>query len=216
MLSKRLLALADFIDDNEIVADIGSDHALLLCYLADRKRLVKGYAIDIAKGPLKQAKKNITEAKHNNIDCLLAFGLSELPQDTTVVVIAGMGYKTIKDILTNDWDKLQSISYVIIQCNSQISLLRRFLAERQVNITDELWVKDYKDYQLIKFNIKKKKDYLEKEIYFGPCLLKKKQHDFISYYKKHYSKLLKNYKLSNKEELKKEIILIEENLKDFF
>ena len=216
MLSKRLLALANFIDDNETVADIGSDHALLLCHLANSKRLKRGYAFDIAPGPLKQAIKNITEGSYNNISCILADGLSKLPDDTTVVVIAGMGYKTISEILSTNWDRLPSIKYVIVQCNSQVTSFRNFLAQKKANIIDELWIKDYKDYQFIKFNLAEEKEYSKEEIYFGPVLLEKKPDDFLLYYKKHYDQLKKNYRLNQSEEIKETILLIEESLKDFF
>jgi len=214
MLSRRLLQLADFVPDNEIVADIGTDHALLLCYLAEEKRLVKGYAMDIALGPLKAAEKNIKKKGYGNIHCLLSDGLSRLPEDTTVVVIAGLGFQTIKKILTNNWDKLFGLQAIIVQCNSQIKLFRAFLCDAKVNIEDERWVKDYKDYQLIKFNLKKDKEYSVAERYFGPCLLEKKPVEFLDYYRYYYIKIKRNYLLNQKDDLRNEINLIEEYLQD--
>lgn len=214
MLSKRLSALADLIPHDEIVADIGCDHALLLCRLADEKTLRKGYAIDIAPGPLNQARHNIAAHNYDNITVILADGLDALPEDTTVIVIAGMGFRTIKKILENDWNKLQGISAIIIQCNTEISKFRAFLGERQVNIIAEKWVRDRHDYQLIKFDLTKKRNYRENESYFGPFLLKEKAPEFKAYYRRQYQKLLFKYNLSKDPEVKRQLKLIEDNLKD--
>ncbi len=216
MLSKRLLQLADFIPKNEIVADVGSDHGLLLCYLAEKQSLNKGYAIDIAEGPLTRAQENITRGAYTNITTILSNGLNDLPADTSVVVIAGLGYLTIKGILQDNWDKLWGLEAIIVQCNSQIKLFRKFLGERRVNILDECWVKDYKDYQLIKFNLKEQKDYSEAESYFGPYLLQRKPPEFLDYYHRYYKKIKRNFFLNQKNELKNEINLIREFLQDFF
>ena len=215
MLSKRLSALASFIDKNEVIADIGSDHALLLCQLAKEKKLKKGYAIDIKEGPLKQAKRNIANEGLANVFTILADGLHGLPSDVTVIVIAGMGFKSIKRILEDNWPKLEKVKYVIVQCNTQMEKFRLFLAEKQVTIEDEQWVKDYKDYSFIKFSTIKKRSYSKSEIFFGPILLKEKPLEFINYYRLYYQKLLEFYKIRPTKDIKDRLLLIEENLKDF-
>jgi len=216
MLSRRLTALVDFIGADEIVADVGSDHGLLLLGLAEKKNLKKGYAMDIAEGPLKQAEKNIAASTFTNIETILAPGLSQLPADVTVVVIAGMGFNTIKKILEDDWDKLEQVKEIVIQCNSQVVLLRGYLAVKQVAIVDELWVNDYKDYQFIKFNLRDKRTYSQAEIYFGPCLLKAKTPEFIVYYRKHRDKLSAINRRHHSDEISHELELLERNLEDFF
>ena len=216
MLSQRLLALADFITDSRVVADIGSDHALLLCHLAKHHNLEKGYAFDIATGPLVQARKNCLKNGVTNIECIQAAGLSLLPKGVTTVIIAGLGYKTIRKILEDDWDKLTDINEIIVQCNSQIIELRAFLSDRQVNIIDEKWIKDYKDYQFIKFNLKKARGYSPAERFFGPVFLQERPVDFLRYYANHCAKLHENYRLSKREKIKQELDLIEGNLKQFF
>jgi len=216
MLSKRLQALADFIPADQIVADIGCDHALLLCRLAETGRLKKGYAIDVAVGPLRAAARNIATGKHDNIMVITAAGLKALPPDTTVVVIAGLGYRTIRNILADDWDKLQNINEVVVQCNAEITKFREFLSQRQVNITAEKWVKDRHDYQLVKFDLRKKRVYRDSETYFGPFLLQEKTSEFLAYYRRHYQKLLFKYDLSKDPEVKRQLTLIEDKLKDLF
>ena len=58
-LSKRLSAIASFVLNNAVIADIGCDHALLDIYLSKNNIIKKSFAIDITKGALNQADKNI-------------------------------------------------------------------------------------------------------------------------------------------------------------
>ena len=42
-LSKRLSAIASFVSNNAVIADIGCDHALLDIYLSKKKIIKKSY-----------------------------------------------------------------------------------------------------------------------------------------------------------------------------
>ena len=100
-LSKRLISISNFIDDNSKVIDVGCDHALLDIYLFKNKKNISLIASDVRSGPLKQAKRNID--KYNcDIKVKLGYGISTIESDVDTVVIAGMGGDTIVDILNND------------------------------------------------------------------------------------------------------------------
>ena len=43
-LTKRLSAVANFVSEGAVLADIGSDHAFLPCYLAQNKRIKKAHS----------------------------------------------------------------------------------------------------------------------------------------------------------------------------
>ena len=58
-LSSRLKALADYIEDNDSMVDIGCDHGLLDIYLTLNKKNVKVIASDVNENALNNAKKNI-------------------------------------------------------------------------------------------------------------------------------------------------------------
>ena len=65
-LSPRLLAVAELVDTNGSVCDVGTDHALLPCYLYCRG--VKDIsASDIIDGPLVAARETIE--KYIGKDC---------------------------------------------------------------------------------------------------------------------------------------------------
>lgn len=61
-LSGRLLELAQLVDKHKngtILADIGTDHAYLPCYLIEKNIIEKAYACDVAQGPFKASLSNI-------------------------------------------------------------------------------------------------------------------------------------------------------------
>ena len=60
-LSKRLLTIANLIDDNSKVADIGCDHGLVSIYLAMNKQNISIIASDINQNALDNAIKNINK-----------------------------------------------------------------------------------------------------------------------------------------------------------
>jgi len=190
MLSKRLTTLVEMIHYG-VVADVGTDHAWLLCELAHQERLTKGYAIDIAPGPLQQAQHNIQRFGYQQITLMLSDGLDQLPADTETLVIAGMGRETIEAILSKHWDKLTTVKEIIIQCNTQITKFREYLFHQGVTILDEQWVHDKHDYQLISFQTTKVSQYTPLEQYAGPVLIKTLPSAMIEYYQKRYQTLKK-------------------------
>ena len=58
-LSPRLKKIVDFTDKCGVVADIGTDHALVPVYLIENGLYKKAYACDIRPLPLKRAEKYI-------------------------------------------------------------------------------------------------------------------------------------------------------------
>lgn len=188
-LSKRLKAITEFVSDNSKIIDIGCDHALLDIYLYETFKDVKIIASDIHEGAIKQAKKNIE--KHNldgKIELRLGDGLDVIEKgEVDSIIISGMGFYTIQDILTNK-EKLEGINKIIIQSNTDVVKLRKFVIKLGFKISGELLVKD-KDiiYTVIEFTLGCEK-YSYDEIYFGPRILENKNELFYEYYTK---KLLK-------------------------
>lgn len=188
-LSKRLKAILTFISGDEKIIDIGCDHALLDIYLKETYKDMKIIASDIHDGAVKMAEKNIK--KHNldgKIELRTGDGLDVIKKgEVDTIILSGMGFYTIYEILMNK-EKLEGINKIIIQSNTDIVKLRKFVIKQGFMISNELLVKD-KDiiYTVIEFtpgNVR----YSYEEIYFGPKILENKNELFYEYYNK---KLLK-------------------------
>lgn len=179
-LSKRLSAIANMIDKNSSIIDVGCDHALLDIYLLQNKMIKKSIASDITIGALNQADKNIALSNVKNIETRLGNGLDTLNEKDKIdtVVMSGMGNITIKAILTNNKEKLKNINTIVIQSNTGYNTIRDDLTKLGYYIDDETLVKERNIvYVVMKFK-KGQKKYTKKELYFGPILLKNKNELF--------------------------------------
>ena len=138
-LDSRLSAVADFVRNNSVVADIGTDHAYLLAYLLQQGIISKGIAADLRQGPLDNAKRTLIECGQlENVRLVLSDGLDKLKKgDCDDIVIAGMGGILIKDILERtSWIYDEKIR-IIAQPMSHAEVLRRFFAENGFKIISE-------------------------------------------------------------------------------
>jgi len=196
-LSPRLKQVADFVEDNSNIIDIGCDHGLTDIYIAKSKKNISIIASDVNKNALNNAINNIKKYNlQNKISTKLSNGLNDI--DTTkldTIIISGMGAHTIIGILTSNIKKLKNIKTIIIQSNNDIEFLREKLTKLNYYIEDEALVKEKKFiYTVIKFKQGKKK-YSKKELYFGPILLKQKSILFREKNKIDLEKLKILYKL---------------------
>lgn len=195
-LSKRLQAIADFINKNDKVIDVGCDHGYLSIYLADNIGCKKVIASDVNQNALNSAIKNINNYNLNKkIDIVLSDGLQSInTSDYNTIVISGMGTSTILKILDNP-EKLKTISKLIIQSNNDHYKLRKELIKKGFVISNEKIVFDKKYYIIIEFN-KGIKKYSKKELEYGPFLLCGKES--INYFQQELTKLNSIYnKLPN-------------------
>jgi len=143
-LSNRLRALADLIDTGAAVADIGSDHGYLPVYLVQNCIAARIIASDISAASLSTARRF---AKEYNVVQSITFmntpGLDGITAaDVDTIVIAGMGGETILQILENaPWTKNGSMK-LILQPQSKIDLLCRFLYDNGYEIKETKSVVD--------------------------------------------------------------------------
>ncbi|MEG0453219.1 MAG: class I SAM-dependent methyltransferase [Coprobacillus sp.] len=179
-LSKRLQAIANLIrkyKQGEILADIGTDHAYLPCYLVEEEVIEKAYACDIASGPINASIETI---KQNHLEKyvipLQGSGMNPIiDKDVDMISICGMGGKLTIDILDENKQHLKHQRF-ILQANIGLEILREYLATQGMKIIDEDIVKDaHHIYEIIVCEkTKAKLKYTEEDFYFGPCLRKNK------------------------------------------
>lgn len=180
MISNRLIEVSKMINSNKVVFDVGSDHGQLPCFLVMNNIVSKAYAGDNKVGPLNNAKETINKYHLNDkVIPVLSDGLKNASDDVEVVTICGMGYYTIEHILNNcDPNKYD---YFIVQSNTDVDLLRKYISDKHFTILDETVVKDEFYYQIIKFNTDYHESYSNLEIKYGPVLLKNMSKQFIDY-----------------------------------
>ncbi|TJX14711.1 SAM-dependent methyltransferase [Tissierella creatinini] len=193
-LSKRLQKIADFVPNNSITADIGTDHGYIPRYLVEYKISKLVIASDVSQGSLDKTISYIDELGLNNkIIPRLGDGLEVLkPYEVDTVVIAGMGGLLIRDILEKNKGITNSITHFVLQPMVASKELRKYLLNNGFMILDEeLVFEDEKFYEII--YAKKGKDLVEKDIYYeiSPILIKKK-HPILAQFLK-----AKNYSLEN-------------------
>lgn len=180
MISKRLLQIADLVEENKAVFDVGSDHALLPCFLVEKGICPKAYAGEIAEGPLNSGKQNIIRhGLEGKVIPVLSDGLDNAPDDVEIVIIAGMGFHTIRHIL--DHCNVEKYRYFLIQPNTDVELFRKYISSHGYTIEDERIVHDGFYYQIIRFCADPHEPYTDLEIKYGPILLKRRDKVFLDY-----------------------------------
>ncbi len=146
-LSPRLLVAAEFVRRDRSVCDVGTDHALLPCYLYQRG--IKDItASDINDGPLDAARETIK--KHIGEDCPIKLVKSDGLDNIAFaddIIIAGMGGELIARIVKECKFLNPDISF-ILQPMTKAETLRRELykngfqidAEKTAEEGDKLYV----------------------------------------------------------------------------
>lgn len=176
-ISNRLKTIADMIDSDYHVIDVGCDHALLDIYLTLNKK-IKCTAIDNKEKVINYSKENIE--KYNltsKIELILNDGLENIKiHDDDIIVLAGLGTKTILNIIAN-----KNIKHLIVQSNDDVYNLRYQLTKLNYKVIDEKIVYEKKKYYTIIKLEKEKAKYSKKELEYGPILLKEKNKVFDKY-----------------------------------
>lgn len=180
-LSRRLQAVADLVSDGVSVADVGTDHGYIPIYLVRSGKCPKAIAMDVNRGPLLRAENHIQGyGLQGKIETRLSNGVAELqPYDYECVVVAGMGGALTVQILEQGYDVFKSLREFVLQPQSEIWKVRKYLCENQYHIVDEDMVfEDGKYYPMMKVVCGDAAAYNHIELQYGKCLLQK-QHPIL-------------------------------------
>ena len=192
-ISHRLKKLSDLIatyKQGDIVADIGTDHAYLPCFLIQNDIVKHVYACDVAKGPYQSSKETIHKyGLEKQITALQGDGLEPiLHKHVDMLVLAGMGSYLITEILNRHSNYVDSIRTMFFQANANTDHLRSYIANKNWHIVDEQMVKDSGHiYEIIIVTKYKTKVYTQDDILFGPILRSNKDPLFIEKWKKQHA-----------------------------
>lgn len=215
-LSKRLKAVADYVDKGARLADIGSDHAYLPTYLVQKNEVVFAVAGEVVKGPFEIAKNHVAQANlKENIQVRLANGLAAIENVDKIdtIVIAGMGGILISEILEAGKGKLNSVKRLILQANNHGDTLRQWLIEHQFVIkAEQILLEAGKFYEIIVAEPTTNENPVlsANDLLFGPFLSKEKSVIFQQKWQKEMNTLNKIIdRLPDEQTEKREEVLTE-------
>ena len=144
VLTDRLNALAQQINEGETMADIGTDHGFLPIFLHADGISPKVVMTDVSEKSLSKAKENgrgVTGLDDSSFRC--GDGLAPIGHgEVDAVVMAGMGGVLMVEILSADLPKSRSMAKFILQPRNRAHVLRRWLAHNGFSIVKEVLVRE--------------------------------------------------------------------------
>ena len=182
-LSERLTRILCHVPETETVADIGTDHGFLAIALLESGKVHRVVATDLREGPLLRAERHIDEAGlSERIECRLGNGLTVLsPGEAGAAVIAGMGGRTIREILSSEPEKTKTIPFLILSPQREEETVREWLSGNGYRITEEETVFEDGQYSpVIVASYTGLPETLSKpEMKYGPVLLRERPETFL-------------------------------------
>ena len=174
-LSQRLQAIADMVPAGVKVADIGTDHGFLPCYLAQSGKAEQVIACDVNAQPLALAQKNIADYNvADKVSTRLGDGLAVIkPGEVDVVTIAGMGGALMIDILDASPMVVDRLKRIVLQPNVGAEAVRIWAEKNRWQIVAEELVKENDIFSVIIVLEQGRSDRFMSavELYLGPKLL---------------------------------------------
>ena len=145
-LDERLSAVARWVLPGKTMADIGTDHAYLPCWLVSCGICPKAVASDVAQGPYERARLITADiGLKEEISVRLGSGLSVLqPNEAATIVMAGMGGKLICELLQAEPEVTASAHRLVLQPQRNPELVRGWLASHGWRIIADDLAKDGK------------------------------------------------------------------------
>ena len=174
------------------LADIGCDHGYVCIELAQKNWCRKIIAMDVNKGPLAIAGKNISQANlQDKIMCRISDGLQELePDEVNTILIAGMGGMLVSHILQAKPDVVAGVDTLVLQAQSDWRTLRETIWKLGFLIETECVCEEAGKYYLAIRAVRGKEDvpYTEEECTYGRLLPKQKNELYRQYLSQEFQK----------------------------
>lgn len=207
-LSKRLSAIASYVNKNDVVADIGTDHGYIPIYLIENKICNKVIAADVSKPSLEKTISYVSDlGLENQISTRHGDGLQVIrPNEVDTVIIAGMGGVLITKILERSIDVVKTVDNFIFQAMIGTEEIRKYIDENDFYIEDETLVyEEGKYYEVIFAKRGKKIKKMDKFYEIGHKLIEKKDPlllDFINHKIQYNQNIIDNLDVAKGESLR--------------
>lgn len=225
-LSERLTRVASFVEKGSIVADIGSDHAYLPCYLVHQQIAEKAIAGEVAKGPYESARNQVrAEQLQEQITVRFANGLQAIEKEDSVdtVTIAGMGGPLIASILDQDIGRLITVDRLILQPNIHAKAIREWAILNEWKlVAEEILQEDDKIYEILVLE-RGKMSLTAAQLLLGPFLMEARNDAFRKKWEKEsaeWARILEAIRVAElsidvqmkKEEIEEKLKIVKEAL----
>ncbi len=208
-MNKRIKIISSYINEDDKVADIGCDQALLSELLAKRK--MYSVASDIKENIVLNAKKRLENLNLDNyVNFIISDGLDNIPNDIDALVLSGMGTYTILKIISKS--KKQYKKVITISNNNNDILRAKMLDFGYKILLEEIIYDKNKYYNLIVF-IPGEYKYTKEELLFG--VNHKNEELFIKKLKFDLNKYKEIYDKSKEKNILDIIKTIEKKLKNY-
>lgn len=152
-LSERLMHIAAQVERGETLADVGCDHGYLPILLVKDGIMRRAIAMDINEGPLQRAAEHIAAEKLGDyIQTRRSDGLEKLHEgEADAVIIAGMGGALMIDILRRGEAVVRSLQQLILEPQSELAAVRRYLRDCDYRIAaEDMVLEDGKFYPILR------------------------------------------------------------------
>lgn len=186
MKKRRLEEIINLVEDNSIVADIGTDHGIVPYELIKSNKAKKVIASDISEKSLDKLREKLDYLDEpEKIILNVSDGLDNLNEyQVDTIIISGMGGNLIVDILNKNIDVAKSANCLILGANNSLSVLRKFLHDNSFEIIEEVDLfENDKYYQIIKIKVGKQLFSNDYEYEFGKFLIDNKSENLKQYIK---------------------------------
>lgn len=149
-ISDRLIRVAELVPEGSRLADVGTDHGYVPIWLLEKGIIPSAIAMDVNRGPLLRARENRDRYGYQKVmELRLSNGLEKLrPGEADTVLIAGMGGPLMIQILEDGRENSQGVSAWVLQPQSEIPSVRRYLITHGFNIVDEIMLIDEGKYYM--------------------------------------------------------------------
>lgn len=138
--SKRIEAILKILEKCTTLADIGCDHGYVAVEAIKRGFALRVFAVDINQKPLQKAiELSKKEGVYHKIEFFVGNGFEPIREPVDQAVIAGVGGKTISNILSSAKEKVKHTK-LVLQPMKDVEFLRRWLFENGFEIKEEFVV----------------------------------------------------------------------------
>jgi tRNA (adenine22-N1)-methyltransferase len=196
-LKPRLAGIASLVPSGTVVADIGTDHAYLPVYLVQEKACPRVIAVEKSELNSRMAQETVNLFNLNHkVEVRVGNGLLALEEkdDVEIVVIAGLGGKSICRMLIAAADRLGSYKSLVLQPMGDVALVRRWLVAHGFCFAREKLVQEKEHFYEV-IAVEKGRQTVKEPILLeiGPTLLKDRDPlliPWLEYKLKRYEKVM--------------------------